>query len=146
MHQVISGLGAILVLSSFATAAVAQLRGDQSNPAHFNHVQSPMAQSEQQAQDPSTGSANLLRGLQERSVKQFSPTRISSHSTPISKANDASDGLGVQLDRNVQLRVKPETDTSQVGVFPGDNHAKGNQFQLIYQFDDQFEQLSRSQR
>lgn len=90
------------------------------------------------AQSEPVGSANSLQGLQERTIQQSAP-RTATGTASIDGVQNSSDNplVGLSIDRNVQLRVRQETGTSQVGVFPADDNSRGNQFQLIYQFDNQ---------
>lgn len=113
MHTAIATLGAFTILLSFVSLAHAQ-----SQPI---------------------GSANSLQGLQERTIQQSTPSRATTGTASVSGVQNSSDNplIGLPIDRNVQLRVRPEAGTSQVGVFPVDDNSRGNQFQLIYQFDNQ---------
>jgi hypothetical protein len=92
-----------------------------------------------QAQSEPMGSASSLQGLQERTIQQSAPSRTTTGSASINGVQNSSNNplIGLPIDRNVQLRVRPEVGNSQVGVFPADDNSRGNQFQLIYQFDNQ---------
>ncbi len=113
MHTTIATLGAFTILFSFAALAHAQSE--------------PM------------GSANSLQGLQERTIQQSAPSRTTTGTASVNGVQSSSGNplIGLPIDRNVQLRVRPETGTSQVGVFPVDDNSRGNQVQLIYQLDNQ---------
>lgn len=112
MHTAIATLGAFTILLSFVSLAHAQSQ--------------PM------------GSADSLQGLQERTIQQSAPSRAAT-TTSVNGVQSSSDNplIGLPIDRNVQLRVRPETGNNQPGVFPVDENSRGNQFQLIYQFDNQ---------
>ncbi|MGQ9872732.1 hypothetical protein [Leptodesmis sp.] len=113
MHTTIATLGTFTILLSFVSLA--------------------------QAQSEPIGSANSLQGLQERTIQQSAPSRTTTGTASVNGVQNSSNNplIGLPIDRNVQLRVRPEVGTSQVGVFPVDDNSRGSQFQLIYQFDDQ---------
>ncbi len=112
MHTAIATLGTFTILLSFVSLAHAQ-----SEPI---------------------GSASSLQGVQERTIQQSAP-RAATGTASVSGVQNSSNNplIGLPIDRNVQLRVRPEVGNSQVGVFPADDNSRGNQFQLIYQFDNQ---------
>lgn len=113
MHKAIATLGTFTILLTFVSLAHAQ-----SEPI---------------------GAADSLQGLQERTIQQSTPSRTTAGTASVNGVQTSSDNplIGLPIDRNVQLRVRPEVGNNQPGVFPGDDNSRGNQFQLIYQFDDQ---------
>lgn len=112
MNTAIATLGCLAVLTTISTAVYAQ-----STPF---------------------GSADTLQGLEERSVRTLSST--SSRSSSLTSNDYSSDTsnqpVGIQIDQNLQLQVKPEQDSSQLGVYPTDDTGKGNRLQLIYEFEE----------
>jgi len=91
------------------------------------------------AQSTPIGSADSLQGLQERSVQQSAPAPTNTGTAPVNGVQNFNNNplIGLPIDRNLQLRVRPEVGNSQLGVFPADDNSRGNQFQVIYQFDNQ---------
>ncbi|SRR5579883_1408666 len=110
MFKAIAALGTVVMLTSIVSTTDAQTK--------------PM------------GSASSLSGLQERSVQRPSPPP-SVNSPQSSTDVPAGTERGLSLSKKVQLIVKPERGTSQVGVYPADDPSEGNRFQVQYQIDQQ---------
>ncbi|MBD2038182.1 hypothetical protein H6F86_27780 [Phormidium sp. FACHB-592] len=109
MFKAIAVFGTVLMLSSFGSAAYAQAE--------------PM------------GSAAALDGLEERSVTRPVPNAP----VPLSpqRSTDVPGGSerGFQLN-DVQILIRPERGTSQVGVYPADDPSSGNKVQVLYRLDE----------
>ncbi|XHX76827.1 MAG: hypothetical protein RBJ76_20665 [Stenomitos frigidus ULC029] len=109
MFKAIATFGTVLMLTSFVSAAHAQ--------------EEPM------------GSAAALDGLEERSVIR----PLTDTSVPLSpqRSTDVPGGRerGLQLNNAVQILVRPERGTSQVGVYPADDPSSGNKLQVLYRLD-----------
>mgnify|MGYP000172402948 CR=1 FL=1 len=89
------------------------------------------------AQNQPIGSAASLDGLQERSVARPSANAPLSSSPQRSTDVPAGTEAGLQLNNKVQLIVRPEKGTSQVGVYPADDPSAGNKVQVLYQLNQQ---------
>lgn len=87
-----------------------------------------------QAQTPSA--ADLLSGVQERSIQNTSFSSQRSYGTNEYSQTDADKSAGIKLDQNLQLQVESEREALPIGAYPTDDNAKGNRVQLIYQFDE----------
>lgn len=111
MFKAIATFGTIVILTSFASAACAQVK--------------PI------------GSAASLDGLQERSVSRPSSNAPVSLSPQRSTDVPGGSERGLQLTNKVQLVVSPERGTSQVGVYPTDDPSSGNKLQVLYQLNQQ---------
>lgn len=87
------------------------------------------------AQSQPIGSSHDLQGLQERSVqKPDSDTAVNSPYGFVD-APQRDGETTLQIDRNVQLQIRPERGNSEVGVYPTDNTSAGNQVQVRYQIE-----------
>ncbi|QZZ20052.1 hypothetical protein J5X98_22620 [Leptothermofonsia sichuanensis E412] len=87
------------------------------------------------AQSSEFGSSDDLQGLQEKSIQTIDPRIYSESPSSIANSPTADDQTRLQLDRNLELIIRPERGTSPVGVYPTDNTSAGNQFQLRYQLE-----------
>jgi hypothetical protein len=109
MHQAIAFIGTVILLSGLA-------------PVGF-------------AQSSQFGSSDDLQGLQEQSIQTIDPRIYSESPSTIANSPTADDRTRLQLDRNIELIVRPERGNSSVGVYQTDNTSAGNQFQLLYQLE-----------
>jgi hypothetical protein len=110
MFRAIAAFGTALMLTSFSSAAHAQAE--------------PM------------GSAAALDGLEERSVARPAPTAPVPLSPQRSTDIPGGSERGLQLNNDVQILIRPERGTSQVGVYPADDPSSGNKVQVLYRLDE----------
>ena len=110
MFRAIAAYGTVLMLTSFGSAAHAQAE--------------PM------------GSAATLDGLEERSVARPTPNAPVPFSPQRSTDVPGGSERGLQLNNDVQILIRPERGTSQVGVYPADDPSSGNKVQVLYRLDE----------
>ncbi len=89
------------------------------------------------AQSASKGGAAQLSGLQKRSADLTPNTERSNPALTTSNDNPASGESTFQLDKRVEVLVRPENDQSPGGVYPNSNTADGNQVQVRYRLNQQ---------
>ncbi len=109
MFRAIAAFGTVLTLTGFVSAAHAQAE--------------PM------------GSAAALDGLEERSVTRPAPNAPLPLSPQRSTDLPGGSERGFQLNNDLQILIRPERGTSQVGVYPTDDPSSGNKVQVLYRLD-----------
>lgn len=112
MHRAFSVLGTAIVLASWVPVGYAQT--------------SPEAD------------ASSLQGVEGRSIQSTFPEPTKPSVNPQNQTNpDGSTSARslFGLDERIQVRIKPERGSTQSDVFPSNETAKGNQFQLLYQLN-----------
>ncbi|WP_421654642.1 hypothetical protein [Leptothermofonsia sp. ETS-13] len=87
------------------------------------------------AQSTPIGSSADLGGLQERSIQTSESNTAPDSPTGVISGSPTTNENRIQIDRNVELLVRPERSSPPSGVYPVDDTSSGNQVQVLYQLD-----------
>ncbi|MCL6435288.1 MAG: hypothetical protein K6T90_13965 [Leptolyngbyaceae cyanobacterium HOT.MB2.61] len=87
------------------------------------------------AQSTPIGSSADLKGLQERSIQTFESNVAPESPTGVVSGSPRINENRLQIDRNVEILIRPERSNPPSGVYPVDDTSSGNQVQVLYQLE-----------